>query len=108
MGRIRNPLYLHRYLGFESLSLRHYIEKAPQLNKLRGFFISSLYQRLLQDIFQSCLTLIKALRRFAISLITLTFINGDHEHRNFLIDHLIHQPVPATTQFDLVAVRQAM
>ncbi|GBH16237.1 permease component II [Pseudomonas syringae pv. actinidiae] len=26
MGRIRNPLYLHRYLGFESLSLRHYMK----------------------------------------------------------------------------------
>ncbi|RMO93495.1 hypothetical protein ALQ32_200162 [Pseudomonas syringae pv. tagetis] len=38
MGRIRNPLYLHRYLGFESLSLRH-TNESPADKGLRGFFI---------------------------------------------------------------------
>jgi hypothetical protein len=42
MGRIRNPLYLHRYLGFESLSLRH-ISRTPVDQGLRGFFVSRLY-----------------------------------------------------------------
>ncbi len=38
MGRIRNPLYLHRYLGFESLSLRHYIYEKALI--IQGFFVS--------------------------------------------------------------------
>ena len=42
MGRIRNPLYLHRYLGFESLSLRH-TNESPVDQGLRGFFVFGLY-----------------------------------------------------------------
>lgn len=34
---IRNPLYPHRYLGFEFLSLRHYLSKKPRNAGLFGF-----------------------------------------------------------------------
>ena len=45
VGRIRNPLCLHRYLGFESLSLRH-TNESPADQGLRGFFVSGLYYSL--------------------------------------------------------------
>ena len=86
MGRIRNPLYLHRYLGFESLSLRHYIKKAPQLNKLRGFFVIGLSNLLLTQTFA----------RYTISLLAFPLTDG-HHHSGFLIYHLINQPVTAAT-----------
>ena len=52
MGRIRNPLYLHRYLGFEFLSLRHYL-KSPVDLRLRGFFVFGFYVTILRKIVPS-------------------------------------------------------
>ena len=47
--RIRNPLYLHRYLGFESLSLRHIKNPYKSMN-YKDFGKVILYQRFVPKI----------------------------------------------------------
>lgn len=43
-----------------------------------------------------------------INLLTLALIDDHHEHRDLLVDDLIHKPITAAAQLDLVAVRQGM